>query len=97
MRKSGLRLGKGISIALIVLLYPLLTKCERFNNGYSDTKQHEILTKDIGYDILHAYRTTLRNGWQGISEATGRNVTRDCQMDIDKILNDTKLLMQCNM
>ena len=86
-----------ISITLIVIFNPLFTKCERFNNGYSDKKQHEIVAKDIGYDILHAYRTTLRNGWEGISEATGRNVTRDCQMDIHKILNDTKLLMQCNL
>ena len=87
-----------VNIALIVLFCPLFTKSEaRDSAGYLDTKHvdHEIANKDVGYNFLHAYRTALRNGWRGITKATGRNGTSECQSDINKLYKDTKLLMQC--
>ena len=83
-----------INIALIVLFCPLLAKTEP--SGNLDTKHHdELAAMDIGYNVLHAYRKTLRNGWCGITNGTGREPTPECSSDIWKLVKNPGLLLQC--
>jgi hypothetical protein len=92
-----------VNIALMVLFCPSFTKSEATEASndslYLDAKHREIAMKDVGYSFLQGYRTALKNGWRGIQDGAGINVTPKCQSEIFKLFfnkSNLGLLMQCN-
>ena len=86
-----------VCIALIVLFGLLFTKSEATNDSlYLAARHREIAAKDVGYNFLHAYRTTLKSGWRGVLRATEKDLTPECRDEILHLAQNHGLLMQCN-
>ena len=83
-----------VKISSILLFSLPLTSPELHNSDDHEIKKHHtMIGKEVGYDFLHAYRTTLRNGLRGIT--TAKDVSPQCFLDLAKLLMDKELRMQC--
>ena len=89
-----------VNVVLVAVLCTVFRNCDaRTNDSVWDakrTKHDEIMSvEDIGYYFQHAYRTVLRNGLPGLTEATRSEITRECGMDLFNISAHKELLVQC--